>query len=304
MSGLAPGRRFLPRNILRQGAPSMTRKRSQFRTSRQVQSQKKIGPRELAMVRSRGPEALHWQQRFGLAKAQQMCTGLLMSGVVPFVGLLLLGWNPAAMLVYLAIDVVGVLLGDLMRLGLALPWLRHTHAQDHNAQAVLDVIGGLEDGTNTYTERGTGLSPLGLFGIAMVCTLFLVPVLGASIEALGLGSLREAVAAPWFREIAAGSLALHLLQSAWGAWAARRHAPGDHALYLDGGGVIGLFIGLLVLVWLPLTWGAPGVVAMLVVMFLFRLGFGAFALYWMPRVTRALQRFLAAPAGAEAGAPA
>lgn len=278
----------------------MTRKRS-YRSPRQVQSQKQIGPRELAMVRSKGPGALRWQQRFGLAKAQQMCTGLLMSGVVPFVGLLL-GWNPAAMLVYLAIDVVGVLLGDLIRLGLALPWLRHTHAQDHDAQAVLDVIGGLEDGTNTCTERGRGLSPPGLFGIALVCALFLVPVLGASVEALGLGSVREAVAAPWFREIAAGSLALHLLQSLWGAAAARRHAPGDHALYLDCGGVIGLFIGLLVLVWLPLTWGAPGVIAMLVAMFLFRLGFGAFALYWMPRVTRALQRFLAAPAGAQASA--
>lgn len=278
----------------------MTRKRS-YRSPRQVQSQKQIGPRELAMVRSKGPGALRWQQRFGLAKAQQMCTGLLMSGVVPFVGLLL-GWNPAAMLVYLAIDVVGVLLGDLIRLGLALPWLRRTHAQDHDAQAVLDVIGGLEDGTNTCTERGRGLSPPGLFGIALVCALFLVPVLGASVEALGLGSVREAVAAPWFREIAAGSLALHLLQSLWGAAAARRHAPGDHALYLDCGGVIGLFIGLLVLVWLPLTWGAPGVIAMLLAMFLFRLGFGAFALYWMPRVTRALQRFLAAPAGAQASA--
>ena len=280
----------------------MARLRS-VRNSRQAQSQKRIGPRELALVRAQGPEALRWQQRFGLAKAQQMCTGLLVSGVVPFVGLLLLGWNPAAMLVYLAIDVLGVLAGDLLKLLLAMPVLRHTHAQDHNAQAVLGIVGGLEDGTNTYTEHGTGVPPLGLFGIALVCALFLLPVLGASVEALGPGSVRDAAAAPWFREIAAGSVALHLLQSLVGAWTARRHVPGDHALYLDGGGVIGLFVGLLVLVWLPATWGAPGVIAMLVVMFLFRLGFGAFALYWMPRVTRALGRFLAAPPAAAVGEP-
>jgi len=157
------------------------------------------------------------------------------------------------------------------------------------------VIGGLEDGTGTFTEQGKGISPLVLFAIALVCTVFMVPVLAASLEALGLGELRQAIAAPWFREIAAGSVALHLLQSLFAALAARRHAPGEHALYLDAGGVIGLFLGLLVLVWMPIMWGANGVVAMLVVVFLFRLGFGAFALYWMPRVTRALQRFLAAP---------
>jgi hypothetical protein len=273
-------------------------RRTNRSTTRAAQSYKKIGARELARVRAQGPEVLRWQQRFGLAKAQQMCVGLLISGVVPFAGLLLLGWDPAAMLVYLAIDVLGVLGGDALKMLLAMPVLRHTHAADHQAQDVLDVIGGLEDGTGTYTERGTGVSPLLLFGIALVCTLFLVPVLAASLEALGLGELRQALAAPWFREIAAGSIALHLLQSLSAAFGARRHAPGEHALYLDAGGVIGLFLGLLVLVWLPIFWGAHGVVAMLVVVFLFRLGFGAFALYWMPRVTRALQRFLAAsPAG-------
>jgi hypothetical protein len=189
--------------------------------------------------------------------------------------------------------VLGVLAGDGVKLALAMPALRHTHAQDQNAQAVLDIVGGLEDGTGTYTEQGQkGLSPFALFGIALVCGFFLIPVMAASIEALGLGNLQQAVAAPWFREIAAGSIALHLVQSFFAAVSARRHPSGEHALYLDCGGVIGLFIGLLVLVWLPALWGAAGVVAMLVVVFLFRLGFGAFALYWMPRVTRALQRFL------------
>jgi hypothetical protein len=264
--------------------------------SRSSPSYRKIGTRELARVRAQGAEVLRWQQRFGLAKAQQMCVGLLLAGLVPFAGLLLLGWNPAAMLVYLAIDVLGVLAGDVLKLLFALPVLRHTHAQDHQAQAVLGVVGGLEDGTGTYTETGSAMSPLLLFGIALLCTAFLLPVLAASFEALGLGAVQQAIAAPWFREIAAGSFALHLLQSLGAALAARRHAPGEQALYLDAGGVIGLFIGLLVLVWLPLVWGANGVVAMLVVVFVFKLGFGAFAMVWMPRVTRALQRFLAAPA--------
>lgn len=264
-------------------------------TARASDSYRKIGARELARVRAQGPDVLRWQQRFGLAKAQQMCVGLLISGLVPFAGLLLLGWNPAAMLVYLAIDVLGTLAGDVLKMLIAMPVLRHTHAADHQAQAVLGVVGGLEDGTGTYTEHGSGISPLGLFGIALVCTAFMVPVLAASLEALGLGELQQAIAAPWFREIAAGSIALHLLQSLFAALGARRHAPGEHALYLDAGGVIGLFLGLVVLVWMPIMWGANGVVAMLVVVFLFRLGFGAFAMYWMPRVTRALQRFLAAP---------
>jgi hypothetical protein len=272
----------------------MARRRSSFRTSRQVNSNPPITARELARVRRDGPAALRWQQRVGLAKAQQMCTGLLVSGLVPFAGLLLLGWQPAAMLLYLAIDVLAVLAGDGLKLALAMPALRRTHAEDHNAQSVLNIVGGLEDGTNTYVEHGSGMPPLGLFGIALACALVLVPVLGASLEALGLGTVRDALAAPWFREIAAGSVALHLLQSVFAAGAARR-GGGDAVLYLDCGGVIGLAIGLLVLVWLPLSWGANGVIAMLVVMFLFRLGFGAFALYWMPRVTRALQRFLASP---------
>jgi len=42
--------------------------------------------------------------------------------------------------------------------------------------------------------------------------------------------------------------------------------------------------------------GPPGVIALLVVLFWFRLAFGVFALYWIPRVTRALARLLAEPA--------
>lgn len=270
--------------------------RSRRSTSHSSQSIRRIGARELARVRAQGPEVLQWQQRFGLARARQTCVGLLLAGLVPFAGLLLLGWNPAAMLVYIAIDVLGVLAGDVLKLLFALPVLHHTHAQDHQAQAVLGVVGGLENGTGTYTETGTAMSPLLLFGIALLCTALLLPVLAASFEALGLGALHQAIAAPWFREIAAGSFALHLLQSLFAALAARRHAPGEHALYLDSGGVIGLFMGLLVLVWLPLLWGPNGVVAMLVVVFVFKLAFGAFAMVWMPRWTRALQRFLAAPA--------
>jgi hypothetical protein len=255
----------------------------------------RIGAAQLALVQQRGPDALRWQRSFGLAKAQQMCVGLLVSGVLPFVGLLVLGWNVAAMLVYLAIDVVATLLGDLVKLGLAGTVVRETHARDHATQQVLSIVGGLEDGTGTYVDHGKGVSPLGLFGIAVVFALFLVPVLGASVEALGLGSVRAAIEAPWFREIAAGSIALHLLQALAAGVAARRRAADAQALYLDAGGVIGLGLGMLVLVWLPLNWGANGVIAMLVVIFLFRLGFGAFAWYWIPRVTRALQRQLESP---------
>jgi hypothetical protein len=255
----------------------------------------KITDRELARVRRDGPAALDWQRRFGLAKARQMCVGLLLGGVVPFVGLFALGWSPASMLIYLAIDVIGTLAGDVIKLILAGPVLRHTHARDHATQQVLSIVGGLEDGSGTWIDHGKGVSPLGLFGIALACAVVLVPLLGAPLEQLGLGSVHEAVGAPWFREIAAGSVLLHLLQSLAAGVAARRRAVEEQALYLDCGGILGLAIGLMVLVWLPLIWGPGGVIAMLVAIFLFRLGFGAFALYWMPRVTRALQRQLATP---------
>jgi hypothetical protein len=255
----------------------------------------KITDRELARVRRDGPAALDWQRRFGLAKARQMCVGLLLGGVVPFVGLFALGWSPASMLIYLAIDVIGTLAGDVIKLILVGPMLRHTHARDHATQQVLSIVGGLEDGSGTWIDHGKGVSPLGLFGIALACAVVLVPLLGAPLEQLGLGSVHEGVGAPWFREIAAGSVLLHLLQSLAAGFAARRRAVEEQALYLDCGGILGLAIGLMVLVWLPLIWGPGGVIAMLVAIFLFRLGFGAFALYWMPRVTRALQRQLATP---------
>jgi hypothetical protein len=272
----------------------MTRKRTTVR-GRQASSNLPIGPRELARVRADGPEALRWQRRFGLAKAQQFCVGLLISGVVPFVGLLVLGWNVAAMLVFIVLDVLATLLGDVVKQLLAGPVVRHTHARDHLTQQVLSIIGGLEDGTNTWIDHGRGFSPLGLFWISLGCAVCFVPVMAASIEALGVGSVREAIEATWFVEIAIGTVALHLLQSGFAAFAARGKAPDEHALYLDSGGVIGLLVGMMFLVWLPGIWGANGVIAMLVVIFVFKLGFGAFALYWIPRVTRALQRFLENP---------
>lgn len=254
-----------------------------------------IGPRELARVRADGPEALRWQRRFGLAKAKQACVGLVISGLVPFLGLFLLGWNVAAMLVFIAIDVVAILLADAIKLLLAGAVVRHTHARDHLTQQVMSIVGGLEDGTNTWVDHGRGVGPLGLFGISIGCAVLFVPVMIASLEALGAGSLREAIAVPWFQEIALGSVALHLLQSLFAAFGTRGKAAEEQALYLDAGGIIGLLVGMMFLVWLPGIWAANGVVAMLAIVFAFKLAFGLFALYWIPRVTRALQRFLATP---------
>lgn len=253
----------------------------------------KIGKQQLAQLRRDGPAALRWQQRHGLAKAQSLCIGLLTGGVVPFVGLFAFGWSAASMLLLMAVDVLAALLADLARLLVAGGAVRHTHAEDLRAQQVLSIVGGLEDGTGTYTDHGKGLAPAGLFAIALACTIFLVPVMGASLEPLGLESLREAIDARFFREFALASLVLHAGLALLAAVRARRAPAGDVAVYLDAGGVIGLFVGLLVLVWLPLTWGAGGVIALLVLLFAFRLAFGAFALFYLPHVTRALQRRLA-----------
>ena len=253
----------------------------------------KIGPTQLALLRSAGPAVVEWQRRVGLAEAKSRCIAMVIAGLVPFFGLFALGWSPAAMLLFMLVDVLAVLAGDALKLAIAADVVRRSHDQDYRAQEVLGIVGGLEDGTGTYTEYGKGMSIGLLFGIACVSSVFLLVIMAAALEALGIGRVEQALRAPWFGWIAAASVAMHVIPSVVSAYSARAQPAGTGALFLDCGGVLGLIVGLMVLVWLPLKFGANGVVALLVVLFAFRLAFGVFALYWIPKVTRALERRLA-----------
>ncbi len=256
---------------------------------------RKIGEADIKRLRQHGPDALRWQREVGLAEARSRCIGLVISGSLPFVGWLALGWTPASMLLLMAVDVLAVLLGDALKLAIAAGVVRSTHASDHRTQQMLSIVGGLEDGTGRYTDHGTGVSPALLLGIATVCSVFLIPVGAAAFEPIGLAGTREALHAPGFIAMAAISLALRVGSALLAAIRARISKSPGNALYLDAGGIVGLYVGLLLLVWLPLMWGESGVILLLAALFAFRLAFGLFALYWIPRVTRALDRFLSTP---------
>lgn len=247
----------------------------------------------MALLRRAGPAVLDWQRRHGLADAKARCIALVIAGLVPFVGWLALGWTPGAMLLFLAVDVLAVIAGDALKLLLAADVVRSSHERDHQAQELLGIVGGLEDGTGTYVEYSKTTSPLLLFGIACGGGVFLLAILAVSFEALGSGSLSRALDAPWFVWIAAASVALHLGQAAVAAARVRGRTEAPAVLFLDAGGVIGLLAGLMFLMWLPMLFQAKGVIMLLVALFAFRLAFGLFALYWIPRVTRALERRLA-----------
>lgn len=51
-----------------------------------------------------------------------------------------------------------------------------------------------------------------------------------------------------------------------------------------------LYCGLLVLVWLPLNWGANGLLIMFFALYFFRAGFGIFAYIWTPKAIATLKR--------------
>ncbi len=261
-------------------------------------SHPRIGQKQLDQLRRQGPAVADWQRRVGLAEAQARCVSMILAGLVPFVGWLWLDWNPVTMLAFLAVDVAAVLLGDALKLLIAPAAVLATHTHDYRTQQILSIVGGLEDGTGTYTEYGKAVRPGMLFALTVVFAAVVTLLVGLGIEQLGMEPTavhRE----PGFLMFAAASLLLHVLGALRGGWRARRASDGQGVLYLDGGGVIGLGAGLLFLVWLPITLGSVGTVLMLAVLLLFRLGFGVFALIYIPKVTAALDRHLQSPPTAE-----
>jgi hypothetical protein len=119
---------------------------------------------------------------------------------------------------------------------------------------------------------------------------FLVPVVAAAAEKTGIAPLRAVVEERWFPWIV-GLDALWRLSSALvEAVLVRRFRPGEKMIFLQSGGVAVLYCGLLVLVWLPLNWGAAGLLTMFFVLYFFRVGFGIFAYLWTLKAVATLKR--------------
>jgi hypothetical protein len=276
-------------------APGPSRKRKPAPARRRNSSaHPAIGPAQLQEVLRDGPAVVRWQRTVGIGEARSRCISMVVAGLAPFVGWIWFDWTPTTMLLFLAVDVVAVLLADLIKLLIAYPALRRTHTQDHRAQHILGIVGGIRDGTNTYVATGRGVSPLLLFLFAIAFGAVAIGGIAAGIDALGLQRINP-LDEDWFVWMAAGSVVLHVVPALAASTRTRIGSREDAALYLDSGGVLGLGAGLLVLIWLPLTMGGTGTLLLLVVLFLFRLGFGLFALYYIPSVSRDLERYLRNP---------
>lgn len=271
----------------------MSRRRFSSSSNTQSSALVKITPVDIARVRQHGPEAIAYYRRFGLAEARARAVSLVVSGAIPIVGLLLLGWSPTAMVIFMLLDAWLTVAGDWVRLGFAAPWLRESHARDHLAGEMLNIVAGLEDGSNMRTPRGNAPGPTLIVAVGSASSLFMIPVAGAALEQMGLASVREVLAEPYFLWLVAGDGALRLAGALYSAWSVRRQPPGEAMLFAESGGVAVLQAGLLVLVWLPLNWGQTGLLAMFAVLYLTRIGFGSFTLYWMPRAVVALERRVA-----------
>jgi hypothetical protein len=63
-------------------------------------------------------------------------------------------------------------------------------------------------------------------------------------------------------------------------------------LFIESGSTMILYFLLLALVFLPLQWGMPGLIALFVIVCLGRLAFSLFTLTWMPRAVDTLERRL------------
>lgn len=271
----------------------MSRKRFRPRAPDRNSAAVTITAADIERARRLGPGAIDYYRRFGLAEARSRAINLILSGILPVFGWWLLGWSATAMIIFMMVDAVITLLVDWVRLPLAGPWLRASHARDHQAGEVLGIVGGLEDGSGTRSPRDNAPGPEVIVAIGSICSVFLVPITAAALEPLGLDSVRQVVAEPYFLWFLAGDAALRLLGALSSVWAARKQAPGEVMIFAESGGVAVLYAGLLVLIWLPINWGQTGVLLMFAVLYLLRVAFGLFTLWWLPRTLIALERRVA-----------
>lgn len=253
----------------------------------------KITPADIDRVRQHGPVAIDYYRNFGLAEARSRAVSLVLSGAIPIVGLLLLDWSPAAMVVFMLIDAWMTVASDWLRLGLAAPWLRASHARDHLAGEMINIVAGLEDGSGMRTPRGNAPGPTLIVALGSVSSLFMIPVAAAALEQIGLASVQEVLSERYFVSLVAADGGLRMLGALFAVWTVRRRSPGESILFAESGGVAVLQAGLLILVWLPINWGQTGLLLMFAVLYLIRISFGAFTLWWMPRAVVALERRVA-----------
>ncbi len=250
----------------------------------------KISADDLARMKEEGPAVLEYYRTYGLAQVRSIGLNLSYSGAVSIFGLVFLKWSPMAMLVFMVADAVITVVSDLVRMPIAGRWVAASHKRDHEAGQILLIADGLEDGTGERADNGKAPNPGMLLFFGIVATPFLVVIVGAATEKTGIAPLRAVVEERWFPWIvglnALWRISFALVQSVL----VRRFPPGEKMIFMESGGVVLLYCGLLVLIWLPVNWGPTGLLAMFFVLYAFRVGFGVFACLWTPKAVATLKR--------------
>ena len=250
----------------------------------------KISAADLSRMKDEGPSALEYYDTSGLAQARSTAANLAYSGAVSIFGLIFLKWSPMTMLAFMAVDAVITVLSDLVRMPVAGRWIAASHKRDHEAGQILLIADGLEDGTGERPENGKAPKPGMLLFFGVVSTLFLTVIVGAATGQTGMAPLRAVVEDRWFPWIVVLDALWRISSAIAQAVLVRRFRPGEKMIFLESGGVALLYCGLLVLIWLPLNWGATGLLAMFFVLYFFRVGFGVFAYLWTPKAVATLKR--------------
>ena len=250
----------------------------------------KISSDDLSRLKKEGPSALEYYRTSGLAQARAMAVNLAYSGTVSLFGLIFLKWSPMAMLVFMVADAAITVLSDLIRMPIAGRWISASHKRDHEAGQILLIADGLEDGTGERADNGTTPKPGVLLFFGAVSTLFLTVIVAAATEKTGSAPLRAVVEEHWFPWIVGLNAVWRIASAFVQAVLIRRFRPGEKMIFLQSGGVAVLYCGLLVLIWLPLNWGATGLLIMFFVLYFFRVGFGIFAYVWTPKAVATLER--------------
>ncbi len=253
-------------------------------------SSRQIGAADIALVQKRGEAVLTYYQHIGLTEVRSRATDLVLSGLICLGGMAFFDWTALTMLSFMVVDALITVLADLFKYTLAWRWIAESHRVDHEAGTVLLIADGLEDGSGTYPERGTAPAPGTIIFFGVVASIFLLPLVGAALSGSGIEPIKSLLAEETFRWIVLADLSLRFIAALYNVIRARADVPGKHMIFMESGSVAVLYIGLMVLVWLPLQFGNPGLLALFIILYGFRIGFGIFALYWTPRSVKNLQR--------------
>lgn len=257
------------------------------RRSKTASSTVKISAADIEFARGHAAQALQYFGQIGLAEVRRRALRMLLGAAIPVFGLLCLDWSPLIMLCFLCADLSTTLYADWLRWLLARRWVQASHQRDFEANQVLMIVDGLDDGSGQRVATGKGPASGGLllfFGT--VCSIAMLPLLAVALDRIGISAFQEALDAAWWLLLVGinGSLTLGatLIQSI----RIRDSVPGERMLVMESGSITLWWIGMMLLIWLPAQYGMSGLLWMFVILHSVRMGFGIFALYWMPRAVR------------------